>query len=161
MSEREIVELRIPDTGYSWRRWLGNLCAWPRYGMHAVWRAEAKRWAAKIADKHPRRVVLHGRSRGAVVALYTAIYLLEHDRHMEIELDLTASLRAFTSRKWERHYLPYLMQCEIQATRAYGDPFGYLPPCWRHIRVERVVGPPVWLKPAAHLPSYIELYNNE
>ena len=161
MSERETVKLRIPDTGNSWRRWAGNFLAWPRYGMHAVWRAEARRWAHKIAERCPREVELVGHSRGGVVAVYTAIYLSEHLRHTLITLRITGPPRAWFGRRWATHYERYLSLISVDCVAAFGDPVLWLPPFWRTLESLRMVGPYRRVYPRAHYPDYISKWDNK
>ena len=150
------VALRIPDTGTSWRRWVGNFIAWPRYGMHAIWRAEARNWADKIAARAPNEVELVGHSRGGVVAIYTAVYLAEHLRHTPITIRITAPPRAWFGKRWAAHYERRLRLANIYAVAARGDPVLLVPPLWRHVAGLRMVGPRRWLHPMAHHPRYVE-----
>jgi len=160
--ERETVKLRIPDTGTSWRRWFGNVGAWPVRGMHAIWRREAQDWLAHIESKYPRlrRLELVGHSRGAVVALYLAILAEPYHRHLSISLNLTGMPRAYLSRRWRAHYERWTRHMEISAINAHGDPVAWLPPFWQHVSVLRIVGPRRILSAEAHHESYIREHDN-
>ena len=160
--ERETVKLRIPDTGTSWRRWLGNLGAWPVRGMHVLWRREAVEWIAAILLQraHVRSVTLRGHSRGAAVAIYIAVLLAAQQRHIHITLRLTGLPRVFSTRRWREHYARYLSTMDVDAVTARGDPVSYLPPLWRHVPGMRWVGPRRILSAQAHHESYIREYDH-